>query len=746
MFLLTNKTKLKNSIISKIRTLFCVLSFLICCFTIHAEHIVGGDMTYECLGNNSFRFYLKIYFECDGFLSSEESVIRIGVYRGNETNPFGGGSRIVNMKQVQELDLDINQDCVFLSENICVTEAQYEFDLELPPHPDGYHISYQRCCRNSNVINIQDPNTIGATYSIFVSNEAITNCSNSPKFNTFPPLVICANNLFEFDHSASLGDGDNLVYSFCSALVGGGNDSPISSPNGNKPDPPTPPPYAPVPFASGYSDLNPMEGLEINPVTGVITGVPTLKGRFAVGVCVKEYKDGILISEIKRDFQFNVTECDPLVAADVDEVDIQDGAFIVRSCSGTTVEFINQSYQEEFISEYLWTFDIDGTQQVSTDKNPIVTFPSVGEYTATLTINSGTDCGDIANIIVQVNEAVRADFEFDTNECQEGPIDFTFIGLGTIEQYLWDFGDGTTSNDMAPSHQFPNIGTYTVSLTVDNGNGCIETTSRDVTYAPSPTTINITASDTKICIPNPIFFKNEGTTVSDDFTLFWDFGDGTTSNELEPTHIYQMAGTYDIKFSLTTPAGCVINQTFPNINVSTSPEAGFSWTPERPNNLNTEVHFKDESSGAVGWFWDFDKNNNTTSIREPSFDFLESGDYNVIQVVSNDNGCTDTVTQLISVEPFVSYILPNAFTPNQDGINDVYIGTGYFTGIQNFQMIIWDRHGKQVFSSTDPNKAWNGRFNNEGRILPSGIYICTVSYTDGGGRKVNLKEFASLLK
>ena len=120
-------------------------------------------------------------------------------------------------------------------------------------------------------------------------------CNNSPVFEDFPPPVICVNEPLVYSHKATDAEGDELVYEFCSPLLGGSQNNPT-------PDPDAPPPYQNVGFIlPNYSASNPLGGnprITINPVTGEISGMPTLQGQYVVGICVSEYRNGQLFMTV----------------------------------------------------------------------------------------------------------------------------------------------------------------------------------------------------------------------------------------------------------------------------------------------------------------------------------------------------------------------------------------------------------------------------------------------------------------
>ena len=311
----------------------------------------------------------------------------------------------------------------------------YVFELDLPISDETYHIVYQRCCRNNTISNIIAPDESGATYVMELTPFAQNECNNSPVFNAFPPVVICAGEPLVFDHSATDSEGDQLVYELCSPLLGAGvvgfliPGDPTSC-NGFRPNPPCEPPYENVNFLlPNYSAFNPLGGsppaISIDPVTGVISGIPLFQGQFVVGICVSEYRNGELLSVTRRDFQFNVANCEPTVVARVEaEEMIDENTFIIQNC-GNEVSLENTSFQESFITQYAWDFDIDGQTLTLDTWDAAFSVPGPGTYTGSLILNPNSDCGDTAYLQLDVFPGVMASFDFTYDTCIAGPVQFT---------------------------------------------------------------------------------------------------------------------------------------------------------------------------------------------------------------------------------------------------------------------------------------------------------------------------------
>ncbi|MBK8670979.1 MAG: hypothetical protein IPN89_16640 [Saprospiraceae bacterium] len=307
------------------RRIIAFIFVLLCGHNIlSAAHIVGGDVTYACIESNpvtkntKFRVTFTLFRDLAGNGAAFDNPARFGVY---ETDPGSNTwshrqtiiSNPINIQRVPYED-----KCVIVPPTIIIDKANYVFDIELPWGNKIYQITYQRCCRNITISNIIDPGATGAAFYVEIFGNSIQECNNSPVFNKFPPILICNQKMLNFDHSASDSEGNRLEYEFCAPLHAGGTDgattpgSPLSC-TGVTPLPDNcPPPFEEVEFGPAYSPLNPMGGspqISIDPVTGIITGVPNLQGQFVVGVCVKEFKNGIQIGSIRREFQFNVVNC-----------------------------------------------------------------------------------------------------------------------------------------------------------------------------------------------------------------------------------------------------------------------------------------------------------------------------------------------------------------------------------------------------------------------------------------------------
>lgn len=729
----------------RILTLFSC--FLIPLFSF-AAHIVGGEITYECLGAqngvNQYRFTVKVYRDCFGSGANFDGTgvnaarMHLTLYEGNSQFPY----RIIDLNDrpnVTPVPLGIEDNpCIVQPREACVQQGVYVFEESLPISTEPYTLVYQRCCRNGTISNLVAPGATGSTFSVEITTASQQVCNNSPTFKDFPPVVICANEELVYDHSAIDVEGDQLVYSFCSPKDGGDRSNVA-------PDPDLPPPFDDVRFTGGFTGANPLAGnpqVRIDPNTGEIRGVPNQVGQFVVGICVQEFRNGVLLTELSRDFQFNITECERKVNAFIQGNDAV-GAYVYETCNELVIPMINQSTDPNFIDEYLWKFDVfdsTGTQLTYNTRNIIANFPRPGFYTGQMILNPGFDseCTDTADIIVNISEALSAEFETDYDTCVAGPVSFfdqTAQSSIPIADWFWSFGDGNTSTEQEPIHQYTSAGAKDVSLVITDTLGCTDSITKPINWFPVPPLIIIDPSKAEGCPPLDVTFTNLSTPINNDYIINWDFGDSTKGTGISPTHIYEEPGQMTVKVDITSPIGCFTSDEFKKlILVDSPPVAAFNYTPQMAlSNFNPKVNFINESKFVNEWEWDFG-GNGTSGLPNPEFIFPDTGQQVVRLIGTHFYGCKDTTFQVIDIVPEITYFLPNAFTPNGDSKNEEFRAGGFFRGIRDFEFVIFNRWGELVFRTNDPSTGWNGRKNNAGIESPNGVYVYNIHFTGPRGK------------
>ncbi len=417
----------------RIRTLiFLLLAALVMTSnTLNAEHLLGGEMTYECLGGDLFNIKLELYRDCTcppGSNCADYFDQQIFLYFADETGDWIEISTLDNTAY-QSIEFDESTDetavgieideaiCPNELSDFCVKKGVYETLVSLPARENGYSVVFQRCCRNSDTKNLAFPEETGATFILHIPHESASECNNnSAFFNEPPPTYVCVNEAFSFDFSATDVDGDSLVYQLCTPFDGSNYDCPFIQPITPIPTcefGPYPYDYLPIEYAHPFTFDNPLNGtdslsiLTIDANNGNIKGTAQVAGRFVVGVSVSEYRDGVLIGTITRDFQIHAVLCEVEGVCDCVKA-IPDSKAQLTSNNdyqaslkdSLTYAFDNTSINAE---EYLWDFG-EGEGATSTEESPSWTYTDFGTYEVMLVAING-DCRDTSFLYLNLEES-----------------------------------------------------------------------------------------------------------------------------------------------------------------------------------------------------------------------------------------------------------------------------------------------------------------------------------------------------
>ena len=684
----------------------------------NAAHLVGGEISYQCTGNNTYLITLKVYRDCNSTGAPFDPNAYIAIFNGTSGVEYTSVSPVP--LSTLQLPTTVSNPCLQTPPNICTEMAIYTASVYLPPSSAGYTITYQRCCRNATITNIPNPGSWGNTYTTRIPPND-QSCNSSPAFMSNPPIVLCLNDSLNMNSSAAEPDGDSLYYELCSPLHGGDQTNP-------RPVPPTPPPYITLPFAAGYSAGQPIPGnppFQINPQTGVITGKPGQVGQFVVGICVSEYRNGVLLSRIMRDYQFNVVSCQSNVTASFSNNSLY--------CTGKSVTFTNASING---TNYSWDFGVANTlADTSRQFSPTFVFPDTGLYTVKLVVNRGWPCSDSITQTVEIRYPANAAFSFSGPQCfGTGAISFQTTSINTIKDtYEWNFGAAasTLSSNLRnpPPVTYNAPGAHVVSLKV-NSYGCV-TTIYDTVHIYLQPEIDFDVTQSIGCAPFTATFA-DGSTASTNIIYQWDFGDGNTSNLANPSHTYQNPGVYNVGLVIYITEGCTDTLSLfrPGlVTVNPTPTSGVTITPTITTIYDAVVTVQDLYSKPGELFFT-DMGDGSIYSNNPSFihTYRDTGSYLVKHVVYNGFSCADTAKVLVRINPVPLIFAPNAFSPNGDGDNDEYRIS--VVGYQEFKLSIFNRWGDRVFYSEDPSESWNGQKYNTGQEQPVGVYTFAVYMRD----------------
>ena len=700
-------------------TLLTTLFFTGLCHEANATHIVGGEMTYSCLGNNQYLVKLTIFRDC--FYGSPaawfDDPASIGVFDANNNFLF---QQLVDWDPVlnDTLDPELENECFTVPPDVCVHTTYYSTIITLPYLSGGYQLVYQRCCRNQTIVNLVEPLDVGATYSINISDQALLECNSSPQFNNWPPLFLCVNQPFSIDQSAVDPDGDSLVYRLCNPLSG-------ADPGNPMPQPPNPPPFDTVPWLGnfGIDDmLNAGMGgspMTIDPHTGLLTGTPLINGQFVIGICVEEYRNGVLIGVSRRDYQVNVGDCGEVTSS-----------FFAPEviCKGLSVNFQNLSSNAD---NFLWYFDWPNGSATSTEKNPQFTYPDTGLYTVMLIAEPNAFCTD--TFFAQVHllpHSLFADFELEQAACVDSLTlqitDSSLDTLSNISSYNWQLSLGSDtlhSDEKNPVFTLNEEGLATLTLVVASGNGCTDTLAQEfeVTFLNDP---NLEDSVT-VCYATGGVHLNPGGQPAN---ASWNWQPANSLDDpSSPNPLATPDSTTTYSVLITDAQGyCQIEK---EVTVIVSPFVEVS--PLTDTILKGQsVQLMATYNPTYTYHWTPAAGLDNPEIHNPVASPTETTVY--MLTVTDTNGCVATRSVTIVVltlceEPFL--FIPTGFSPNGDGLNDSFRVMG--NNIAALKLIVYDRWGEKLFETTTPGQGWDGNF--RGKALPPDVYGYYVEVTCVGG-------------
>lgn len=405
-------------------------------------------------------------------------------------------------------------------------------------------------------------------------------------------------------------------------------------------------------------------------------------------------------------------------------------------CISLSVQFNNQSTNA---TAYQWDF---GNGQTSTDPNPTATYPTPGDYTVSLTAINPQSCNGSDTAVFQItalDTVIVAAFDY----VLPGPCDPLSVQFNSplppLLNYTWDFGDGQTATHNAiPTHLYAEPGTYTVQLIVSSPCAPPDTVYQTFTLVPP----NIVEGDfvppANGCVPVEINLTATGNAQ----TYQWSLGDGTTLSGQSVSHLYEQPGNYLIELVAIDPTTCNGEDiSAATLEVYGYAEALFEMSTDTIE-ANYEVLFTNLSSNANAYNWTFGDGASSDEF-QPAHTYTQAGNYEVCLEAINEHGCNDTYCQTLTVIPLIFWGIPNAFSPNDDNLNDIFYVEGrQFMSYMDLK--IFNRWGELVFSSNDPLMGWDGTY--KGRPQEMDVFVYTFSAQLISGRRVSGQGNLTLLR
>lgn len=388
-------------------------------------------------------------------------------------------------------------------------------------------------------------------------------------------------------------------------------------------------------------------------------------------------------------------------------------------------------------SSYIWnTGDITSVITVTPTMNTI--------YTVTATDTNG--CISSSSATVEVNPLPVASFT--SNEVCEGNnttlTNTSTVIAGTINSSNWSVSPVTSSGTNAVNHQFPSGGTYPVTLTVTTNKGCTSSVTQNVVVHYNPV-VNITSDLTEGCEPLCVNFFDQSTVTNASIVNWnWKSNSQVISSNQNPNYCFSNDGQYSIQLDVVSSNGCSSSQNFPGyITVFPSPTASFEPSSDSVPINSPTILFVNLSQDGSTYQWDFGDGTGSNEF-SPTHTYNSLGQFCVELLVTSGSGCTAVERKCIKVygEHFV--FIPNSFSPNNDELNELFVVRGY--GIQNVEMWIFDRWGRELFYSNKQEAGWDGTELNSTNPLPTGTYVYKIRITDYKNIEKDYFGFINLIR
>lgn len=334
-------------------------------------------------------------------------------------------------------------------------------------------------------------------------------------------------------------------------------------------------------------------------------------------------------------------------------------------------------------------------------------------------------CGPVTeSITVSVNAPLQVETSPNLTICPGGTASISALATGGGAPYTYTWTN--TNNSSIIVSQSGNVSpTATAMYTVTVTDACGTPAASDtmMVFLYSLPSVNYTADNREGCQPVVVNFDN---LTANEATIEWDFGDGTTGTGNSTQHVFNQPGCYDIAISVTTNDGCVVDSVITNmICVYPVPVADFTFAPIPTDVFNPEITFTNLSLGGGNYLWDFASLESSNAVN-PVFEFPadSGGVYNVCLTTTTNYGCWDTTCHKVTIhDQFLVYV-PNAFTPDGDGINEIFLPKIQGENPDSYEFMVFNRWGQLVFQTTNTDQGWDGTHN--GIKVKEDVYVWKI--------------------
>ena len=410
-------------------------------------------------------------------------------------------------------------------------------------------------------------------------------------------------------------------------------------------------------------------------------------------------------------------------------------------CNGQISTFIDYSFtgsDDVQMIDWEWEFG-DGNSMTYFEKQDTIyhVYADTGTFIVQLVIHAMGQNGEVYDTSRQelhVYNTPQAEFNYD-KFCVKAPTEFTdysYLDYGEIDRWYWNFGDGFTSRLQNPEHVYFEDSVYQVELVVKTSDGCADTILHNIAIHDLPK-VSLLA-DNPIGCGDSLTFTFRDTSSQEHAVYTWSFDDEEyTSTDVDHIDKLFYYGEHDVKLEVVSNFDCV-NEDSTKIELYRRPIAGFHLNSDSISILSARVQLNDESESvdAPIEYWQYDMGNGYDTLMR-SFDYVysDTGRYNIELTIQDYNGCRDSMTQNVYIYPELTFFIPNAFTPNGDGINATFRPRGKYFEDKTYLFQVYNRWGQLVFESQDYEAGWDGEQN--GKPSPSGMYAWAITVTDTWG-------------
>lgn len=419
----------------------------------------------------------------------------------------------------------------------------------------------------------------------------------------------------------------------------------------------------------------------------------------------------------------------------------------ISACLNDTVLFNDaSSVASGSIVSHAWTVN---NGSIGNGASATHVFSALGTYAIGLSVTTDQGCTaaitETLDILPSPNAVLQAD-----DHCFETPATLLVhydTSTGEFAQSEWFINGQSSGTGTTLQHLFAAPGTYDVAVRLVNTFGCENVVSDTLRVHPLPAPSFLTQRY-DLCLGDEEQFTGTSTVdapyVVTQHTWQWSNG----QQHIGHTGWFHATpqGLVHLTLTATTDAGCSATITENNVfHVRPLPLADFDFVPDTLSYDRPDLMVTDLSSGAENWFYTI---SDGFHFNQPSFShrFMENGNYSIEQLVINQYGCRDSITKYVYFKPGLLVYIPNAFSPNNDGINDVFFPVITGDEVTEYELVIWDRWGMEIFHSSNRHEVWTGNVNGGDYYAKDEVYNYRLIVRGQSTDKLTFEGFVTLLR